>query len=120
MAILSECREDTDDMLWDIYKEKDQGRVKHVRLKGYNIVHVDERLLQTLALLSHFWSVYRIMPFYTELYFNFPLIVIWVSRVRVDQQQIINKYIKKAFFNTFIIVILEHIFLFRASLCYTF
>lgn len=23
MAILSECRDDTDDMLWDIYKEKD-------------------------------------------------------------------------------------------------
>lgn len=22
MAILSECRDDTDDMLWDIYKEK--------------------------------------------------------------------------------------------------
>lgn len=30
MAILSECRDDTDDMLWDIYKKKkeeDEGNV---------------------------------------------------------------------------------------------
>lgn len=32
MAILSECREDTDDMLWDIYKKKNWNNVKDTAL----------------------------------------------------------------------------------------
>lgn len=46
MAILSECRDDTDDMLWDIYTEE----------KG-NIIHVIKAELIILTRTGFHWGL---------------------------------------------------------------
>lgn len=58
IAIFSECLEDTDDMLWDIYKKKKEKSYKvlasyeEMYIAGNNMVKINHYWSQTVSILA--------------------------------------------------------------------